>query len=440
MSLTIGSNIASLKAQTQLSRVSSELSSTYERLSSGKRINRASDDAAGLAIAESLNTKSRVSRQAIRNINDGISMISIISGALSAQQDILTRMNELAAQAATGTNSQSQRNSLQREYGSLLEEFDRVASATEFNGVQLLRNPTSPQIQLMAGITGAESSLLSFTAANSHQYAGVVGYRIDPVKNGVANSTDSANVLLSLSADGMAQRDTQGRFQDYAVKTVTDSQGVTSTVRFLLSPVFQQQGSFAIPGIGVMYAVGGSTPTHTTQNLFAAGTRADGDSFSSNSTVVSTTATTLNASFTFASSGATVNLGIDLSNTTYDYYDWASVNGDDRVVRPTSIGFTNIESIQAAKRALDTVRNRAEDVSSLQSTYGALQSRLTVAANQLSVSTENFTAAASRIIDADVAFESSQLVAKQILQQSATSVLSQANVQPQLALNLLSQI
>ncbi len=439
MALTIGSNIESQKAQRQLARVSTDLSFTYERLASGQRITRASDDAAGLAISESLKNKGRISSQAIRNVSDGISVISIISGALDSQKTILLRMAELAEQAANGTNSQKQRDSLQKEYGSLLEEFDRVASTTEFNGVSLLRNPNAEKIQIMAGITGSDPSLLEVTAANSHQYAGVVGYRIDPTNDGVVNSTDLSrmNSLSTLSAAGMAQFDTQGTYQDYAVKTVTDSQGNTGTVRFLLSPVIQQQNAFAIPGIGVFYANGGPVPVHTTQNLFISGTRSDGDTFGSSSTVVSVSATSLAANFNYTTSGATVNLSVDLSGTTYDCYDWASVNGEDRAVRPTAIGFTNIESIPAARRALDTVRNRTDDLSALQSTYGAVESRLRVASNQLSVSKENFAAAASRIADVDVAFESSQLVAKQILQKSAVSILGQANVQPQIALQLL---
>ena len=111
-------------------------------------------DAAGLAISTSLDKDKLLTQTARRNINDGISMVNILSSGLSSQKEILFRMSELAEQSANGTYSSKQREGLQQEYSSLMDEFDRIADSTEFNGVKLLRNPTAQTISIMAGITG----------------------------------------------------------------------------------------------------------------------------------------------------------------------------------------------------------------------------------------------------------------------------------------------
>ncbi len=138
MGVTIGSNVASLQAQRRLSENSSRLSVVFERLASGQRINRASDDAAGLAISSSLNASSRVFDQARRNLNDGLSLLNIYDGALQQFSEILTRQAELAEQASNGIFSSEQRRALDAEFNSLVEEFNRIARSTEFNGMNLL--------------------------------------------------------------------------------------------------------------------------------------------------------------------------------------------------------------------------------------------------------------------------------------------------------------
>ncbi len=137
MTITLGLNISSSKAQTQLGRASDELRSVFERLSSGQRINRASDDAAGLAVAESLNADARVYTQGVRNLNDGISVLNIADGALQELTNITFRLTELAEQAANGTLGTAQRASLDEEAQALKAEYFRIAKSTEFNGRKL---------------------------------------------------------------------------------------------------------------------------------------------------------------------------------------------------------------------------------------------------------------------------------------------------------------
>ena len=116
MGVTIGSNIASLRAQRMLGQTSAVLSSTFERLSSGQRINKASDDAAGLTVADGLKTQARLSNVAVRNVNDAVSAVNILTGALDSQKQILFRMAELAEQSANGVYSNAQRTSLNSDF------------------------------------------------------------------------------------------------------------------------------------------------------------------------------------------------------------------------------------------------------------------------------------------------------------------------------------
>ena len=160
MPITIGSNIASLQAQRRLADASDRLGRTYEKLSSGQRINRASDDAAGLAIADSLRANQRVASVAIRNANDGISTIGIADSALGQIGNVLSRLAELAEQSANGVFSTVQRSALQNEFFQLSQEIERIAVTTEFNGVKLLSGGNT--VSLQVGFDATSTSQISF--------------------------------------------------------------------------------------------------------------------------------------------------------------------------------------------------------------------------------------------------------------------------------------
>jgi flagellin len=138
MAVRIFNNIASTNAQRLLGANHDRLSQSVERISSGIRINRASDDAAGLAISEGLRSDIRALRQAGRNANDGVSLINITEGALNEQGSMLIRLRELASQAATGTTGSTERATIQLEFNSLRNEIDRITNTTEFNGQKLI--------------------------------------------------------------------------------------------------------------------------------------------------------------------------------------------------------------------------------------------------------------------------------------------------------------
>ncbi|MCC6219765.1 MAG: flagellin FliC [Deltaproteobacteria bacterium] len=164
MALTINTNIASINAQRRLGNSTDSLQRSYQKLSSGLRIVRASDDAAGLAIADSLRADQRIAGVAIRNANDGISLISIADGALREIGDVLTRMAELAEQSANGTLSVVQRSALASEFLALGSEVQRIAVTTTFNGIELLSG--GAQVLLQIGLDERATSRIGFSGVD----------------------------------------------------------------------------------------------------------------------------------------------------------------------------------------------------------------------------------------------------------------------------------
>ena len=161
MAITLGSNIASLQAQRRLGNATQKLGASYEKLSSGQRINKASDDAAGLAIADSLRANQRVASVAIRNANDGISTIAIADSALGEIGNVLSRLAELSQQSANGVFSVVQRSALSNEFVALGSEIERIAVTTEFNGVKLLSGNAA--VVLQVGFNSTSTSQISYT-------------------------------------------------------------------------------------------------------------------------------------------------------------------------------------------------------------------------------------------------------------------------------------
>lgn len=193
MPVTIGNNISALQVIRQLGRTTQGLSETREKLSSGQRINHASDDAAGLAISESLGANSRVYGQAIRNVNDGISYLNIAQGAVETLKSIVTRVEELSQQAANGTYSLPQRDALNKEAQALTSEFNRVLDSTTFNGRAVLsRTDGTLSLQSGYGTDGVISSTLLTSRATT----------IDQLT--VQSRTDTGSVLTSGSMSGLS--------------------------------------------------------------------------------------------------------------------------------------------------------------------------------------------------------------------------------------------
>lgn len=164
MAITINQNIASLNAQRRLGNSTAQLTKTFERLSSGLRIVRAADDAAGLAIADTLRADQRIASVAIRNANDGISLITIADGALSEMGSVLTRMAELSEQSANGVLTSTQRSALNGEFFALGSEIQRIAVTTNFNGLSLLSG--GQQVDLQIGFDSQSTAQIGFSGVD----------------------------------------------------------------------------------------------------------------------------------------------------------------------------------------------------------------------------------------------------------------------------------
>jgi len=196
MGVTIGTNVQSLQAQRLLNKTTVGLSKVYERLSSGQRINKAADDAAGLAIADSLKADQRIVSVAIRNANDGVSVISIADGALSEIGGVLNRMVELAEQSANGVFNNVQRSALAAEFSELGSEIQRIAVTTEFNSVKLLS--TSQTISLQVGFDSKSTSQINLT--NVSATLNKLGLTTTASGDGLGYSLNAATISGAQSA------------------------------------------------------------------------------------------------------------------------------------------------------------------------------------------------------------------------------------------------
>lgn len=206
MAIKIGTNIPSLMAQRALNQQSDTLGRIFERLSSGQRINRAADDAAGLAISESLGADIRVRMQGVRNVNDGISLLEIADSALSQLSTITIRIRELAEQAANGTYSVKQRTALDSEAQALSREFERIIRSTEFNGVNLLTGELS-SLRIQAGVGSLESIASSLggvsgTGTFTPVLSTFLPNGTNTIKSGDLNGDGLLDLVVSSYTDG----------------------------------------------------------------------------------------------------------------------------------------------------------------------------------------------------------------------------------------------
>ena len=229
MAIRIFNNIASLNAQRLLGTNNERLAKSVERISSGIRINRAADDAAGLAISEGLRSDIRATRQAVRNANDGISVINITEGALNEQASILIRLRELASQASTGTVGSTERQTIQLEFDALRLEIDRIAATTEFNGQKLVDGSLASsvssgnQIFIQVGIDSSADSRINLNTSINLTAVTSSSLSIDTLSvtssEGALSALDSINTSISTVTQG---RGKVGAVQNRLARTISN--------------------------------------------------------------------------------------------------------------------------------------------------------------------------------------------------------------------------
>lgn len=221
MGLRIATNIASQTVQKNLKGVSQSADASLEKLSSGKRITKAADDAAGLAIATNLEAQTKGLRQATRNANDGISLVQTAEGGLNEVSNILVRMRELTIQSASDTVGEAERGFLDKEYQQLVQEVDRISESTVFNGTQLLNGEGSGTMDFQVGAFAGEQNMIQFDSSQSNASSSAIGIS----GSGVADKSDalgSIEVLDEAIETVSGQRATLGSIQSRLQSTVSN--------------------------------------------------------------------------------------------------------------------------------------------------------------------------------------------------------------------------
>jgi flagellin len=446
--VSLGSNIAALGARRALDLSSAQYSSALERLSSGQRINRASDDAAGLAIADSLRVERRLLGTAARNINDALSVTAVTGSAVQQQISLLTRLRELAEQSANGVYSADQRTGLSSEYRQLIAEFGRLADSTTFNGISLLQGSRAAgggRLSYQVGTNGQTSSQITYQQLDSSTYSGSVSVGSDYNGDGLIDDADLI-IYSKLTTGGGHTFEELSSYNkgQFAQSTIVDSSGATREVAWALVSTFSDFSDLYSYYTPEDAAASGFSMSNFRLVAFVkregsseydfAGEIASGVSPGSS-----------NASYDVSlsmSGGKTGTLSLDLRGLSASWDGERSRNEPQGTPAlpwtDSSIDFTGVESSSRALRALDTVFNRLNELTAFLGSLGATESRL-LSALELSRTRElGVQDAEGRIRDADIGFETARLVRSQVLQQAAQSILVQANALPRLALTLLS--
>ena len=396
--MRIQHNIMAMNAYRNYSNNASSLSKNLEKLSSGYKINRAGDDAAGLAISEKMRAQITGLDKAQDNAKDGISLVKTAEGALTEVHDMLNRMYSLAEQSANGTYDGTDRTQLQKEVTALKNEIDRIADSSNFNGTELLNGDLAAGTTFTVNQTGSSQSnksTINLTiTADGTQTMGTVTFAVAAQASKVGAKIDNdGNVTISVDK------------KDYTAAEIQE----------LLSKATVATG--ANPKAAVVDAIKGASVSGTGIEKLGTG---------------ASLAKTSTAKATLPGKALKLQIG-----DTGDSFNQLSVSIKDCHVTALGLDKMSIADQDGAKAALEQIKSAINYVSDVRGTLGATQNRLEHTINNLSVMQENIQDAESTIRDTDVADEMMAYTKNNILVQSAQAMLAQANQVPQGVLQLL---
>ena len=460
MPMVVNTNLGSLSAQRSLSSSGVDLKQAMERLSSGKKINTAADDAAGFAIAERMTAQIRGLNMATKNANDGLSMLATIENATNDVTDMLQRIRELAVQAGNDSNSVKDRGFLQTEVNSLLQEINRVATQTVYNNKVVLDGTLAGQFQV-----GTEKGQTISFAISSIDTDVLKLTDLDDGNTGLAG-TVVAKETAAADAKGDGSTITwyvrnQHTGESESI-TFTDTGIAANTVSALNIKLDAMSGNWASGGTWHLNA------TVATNKILFTGTtglgdfqvyhdaamttslfEANADTFGILGThdvrLIATETTAYEGNSTVGDS-ATVQGSISLSSSklfsvTQSGTELASALNDNYFTTGaatlSTVSNVDLRTQAGASTALSVLDGAIEKISSMRADLGAIENRLSHAVSNLMNISENTAEARSRIADADYSVESANLAKAQVLQQAGTAMLSQANARAQLVLQLL---
>lgn len=428
MSIKMGYNVSAMVANNSLQINDNKVSTALERLSSGYKINHAKDNAAGLAIARRMNAQLRGLDVAEQDAKDGESIVEIADGALAEVHDMLQRMNELSVKSATGTITDSDRDAIQAEINQLKDEITRVGQTTEFNGQKLF---------------DGSFDLKGYTTNNISK----VNYYSDSVESGVYSAEfkfsfkEETVMQQQLNSDGTPKVDADGnpvmeeardefgqpvkKKVDTSTISLTNERGeVIPSTKIEYSDeeihIIGENGFEIRIGVDKSWIKDGMldydfVKTEVTKNDAANTT--DGSDWKMKMDLTGIGAMTLQVG---ANEGQTIDLRIPELN-----------------LLNCGIKYTDLSTMEGAEDAIEEINGAIAYVSEMRSRMGAYQNRLGHTESNLSSSTENMTAAYSRIMDTDMATEMTNYTSLQVVSQAATAMLAQANERPAQVLQLL---
>lgn len=394
MGLSINNNIAAANAYRNLSGTQNDLSKSLEKLSSGFRINRAADDAAGLAISEGLRSQVGGLKVAARNAQDGISVVQTAEGALTEVHSILQRLRDLGVQAANDSNDAKSRANIQTEATSLVQELDRISTSTNFNGTKLL-DGSAAELAFQVGADGNAASQIKVNLAGAN------------IK-GVAVTLAGGDLGLTGTSFAIADH----TVLDTAAATFTATNGTTTTA--ITTGVLDDTAD-------------GSGAGFQSVDEYAAALRSDAG-FSSNFSVAVERDT----------NGAGVGIIVTaLNGGTVDVTAPGTAGVAAGSAGTALTGGIAFDSAINAQASISMIEAQIQTVSTARAELGAYQNRFEHSIKSISVSIENLSASESRIRDTDMALEMVNFTRAQILSQAGTAMLAQANQIPQGVLQLL---
>ncbi len=489
MALVVNTNVSSYNAQRSLAKNDRLMSTALERLASGLRINKSGDDAAGLAIATGMSTQIRGLEMASRNTTDARSVIGMADGAVNTQTEILQRIRELAVQASSDLNSAANRETLQQEINQQLEELSRVASTTEFNGLSLLDGTFSNK-KIQVGANAGEVMEISLGDFRADRMGSIAEKTsTQQMTMGTAADMQSGDIRFNGVAIDAAQDDgVSFALSTYsalakaeAINAKSSETGVTATAEAsVLTGGAISVGATAGIATDAKFEINGEVilDGSVDQTIIQA-SDSDGTFVSminAKSNVTGVVATIDSGAITLTAEDGR-NVMVKSENLGPNVVGWANADGytanvpshqaagkvtlhSDENFQLTfgtgghedileiaggtvsvdankRVNTIDVSDYDGASRAIRIIDSALSQIADAQAQLGALSNRLVNTVDNLAVSIENLQASRSRIMDADFALETSNLTRAQILQQSGTAVLAQANLKPQAALSLL---
>jgi flagellin len=484
MAMVINTNIASLNAQRNLNGSQSSLATSLQRLSSGLRINSAKDDAAGLAISERFTTQIRGINQAVRNANDGISLSQTAEGAMAEIGNNLQRVRELAVQARNATNSESDRAALDAEVQQRINEVNRVATQTQFNGLNLLDGSFTNQVFQVGANFGQTITVDSIAAATGEALGLAGGTLTDYRATGTAISGANlvANDLKIAGTDiGAVDVTTNNGGAKALAEAINAKTGITGVTATAGASSSGSLGAFTTTsfGTGQTYQlnIGGVDVFATPYDASAAGLTAGAldtqlatttvsDALDAAGITVSGTAAGGNLTFSKADGstlvitetlggGATGGFTTTLNGGAQTSYGSVTLDaGKDFTIEGNGLAKAGLSGVSTTENQVDysavsvktaddadtvlrVVDAALTQINSSRADLGAVQNRFESVIANLSTTSENLSGSRSRILDADFAAETANLTRGQILQQAGTAMLAQANSLPNGVLALL---